>query len=191
MRVACLGWGSLLWDPRTLPMADSFRPEGPRLPIEFSRVSTDGRVTLVIDPGASEIETYCVRMDVASLGQAIEALGVREKVAPARVRDWIGSQARDASGGAGGGECEPVVRARIAEWLAASSFDAVVWTALPPRTPAGDLELPSLEVLIEHLRSLEGSALERAEQYIRRAPAKVRTPHRARFEAVFGWSPIT
>jgi len=44
-------------------------------------------------------------------------------------------------------------------------------------------------VLVDHLERLEGTARERAEQYIRRAPERLRTPNRLHFEAVFGWSP--
>jgi hypothetical protein len=68
-------------------------------------------------------------------------------------------------------------------------LDAVVWTALPARTPDGRFERPDRAVLVDHLERLEGTARERAEQYIRRAPERLRTPNRLRFEAVFGWSP--
>jgi hypothetical protein len=49
MNIAILGWGSLVWDQRVLPTESEWNSEGPRLPIEFSRVSQDGRLTLVID----------------------------------------------------------------------------------------------------------------------------------------------
>jgi len=189
LRVACLGWGSLLWDPRTLPMAEAFRAEGPALPIEFSRVAMDGRVTLVIDPRAMPIQTYCARMDVESLDEAIRGLGIREKIAPERFRDWIGVQTRD-DPDRDSGETTDGVRAEIAGWLAEQPLDAVAWTALPSRAPDGKHERPSLDSLLAHLDRLEGSALCRAEEYIRRAPETVRTPRRMRFEEEFGWSPI-
>lgn len=50
MKIAILGWGSLIWDKRTLRLAGDWQTGGPVLPIEFSRVSGDGRLTLVIDP---------------------------------------------------------------------------------------------------------------------------------------------
>ncbi|MBJ18975.1 MAG: hypothetical protein GY910_06165 [bacterium] len=188
-RVACLGWGSLLWDPRTLPMAEGFRAAGPMLPIEFSRVATDGRVTLVIDDSAEPIQTHCVQMDVASLDEAVRELGLREKIAPERIRDWIGVQTRATALQESGGRAEGF-HAEIARWLSEQPLDAVVWTALPPRTPDGRLETPSLEALLGHLEGLTGSALSRAEEYIRRAPETVRTPRRRRFEEEFGWSQI-
>ena len=44
-----LAWGSLVWDPRELKTAVKFTPDGPLLPIEFCRISADGRLTLAID----------------------------------------------------------------------------------------------------------------------------------------------
>lgn len=62
MRIAILGWGSLIWHPRDLPISGDWQPGGPVLPIEFSRISDNGlpapqstasrqagRLTLVID----------------------------------------------------------------------------------------------------------------------------------------------
>jgi hypothetical protein len=170
-------------------MAEPFRAEGPRLPIEFSRVSADGRVTLVIDPAAPVIQTYCVRMAVSDLDEAIAALGRREKIAPERHRDWVGVQTRSVPE-RDAGETAPRERSEIARWLERAPFDAVVWTALPSRMPAGELGHPGLDVLVAHLESLEGAALARAEEYVRRAPANVKTPRRARFEEVFGWTPL-
>jgi hypothetical protein len=185
-RIGCIGWGSLLWDPRTLPMAAPFALEGPELPIEFSRVSLDGRVTLVIDRAAPVVPTYSVPMAVEGLEEAVEALAIREKVTSTRRGEWIGYQERGEE--VGGGATPEPVRATIAEWLERTAFDAVVWTALPSRRPDGELGLPTLDQLLEHLQALRGESLARAEEYIRRAPPAVRTPYRAHFEAELGWS---
>ena len=49
MAIAILAWGSLIWNPGSLHIVDGWRPGGPTLPIEFSRISDNGRLTLVID----------------------------------------------------------------------------------------------------------------------------------------------
>ena len=57
-KIACIAWGSLVWDPRELPVTAVWRRDGPALPIEFARCSVDRRITLVIDPGSPELDTY-------------------------------------------------------------------------------------------------------------------------------------
>ena len=50
MKIAVIGWGSLIWSKRDLEIeGDWIIGGGPVLPLEFSRVSKDGRLTLVID----------------------------------------------------------------------------------------------------------------------------------------------
>jgi hypothetical protein len=50
LKIVILGWVSLIWDPRGLPREGPWQEGGPIFPIEFSRVSNDCRLTLVIDP---------------------------------------------------------------------------------------------------------------------------------------------
>lgn len=169
-------------------MAGPFRSDGPRLSIEFSRISLDGRVTLVIDPQAPTIQTYWTPLAVPSLDSAIRELGIREKIAASRWSDWIGVQTRGRSE-QDSGQADSATRQAVAAWMAERPVDAVIWTALPGRGPSGEEGFPSVETLVDHLVSLTGSALARAEEYIRRAPEATRTPRRNRFESEFGWTP--
>jgi hypothetical protein len=52
MKIAVIGWGSLIWCPGSLRIQTAWHNDGPSLPIEFARILKDGRLTLVIRPGS-------------------------------------------------------------------------------------------------------------------------------------------
>jgi hypothetical protein len=173
-----------------LPRAGDFQYEGPALPVEFSRVSLDGRVTLVLDPLVPPVQTYWVELACSELETAIGALGERERIPPEMRARHVGALARAESPQQARGDTDGRIVTEIASWLASQPLDAVLWTALPSRGPAGEGGRPGFETLLAHLESLEGPARDRAEQYIRRTPRPIRTPRRERFESLLGWYPV-
>ena len=89
MSIACLGWGSLIWDPRTLPVSPRWNEDGPSLPVEFARHSSkSGRVTLVLESGAQPVQTLWASLAVAGLPEAREALRSREETVPQYIGYW-------------------------------------------------------------------------------------------------------
>jgi hypothetical protein len=80
MRVACLGWGSLVWDPRELPLRSEWLSDGPTIRVEFVRQSgkENGRITLVILSTAAEVVSKWAEMDSDDLEEAGEMLRIRE-----------------------------------------------------------------------------------------------------------------
>ena len=79
MKIAILGWGSLIWDKGELPVKGEWRQGGPSLPIEFSRVSSDCRLTLVIDHKNGEpVTTWFAQSNRNDLDDAICDLRERE-----------------------------------------------------------------------------------------------------------------
>ncbi|MDP1974727.1 MAG: hypothetical protein Q8K37_02015, partial [Alphaproteobacteria bacterium] len=54
--VAVLGWGSLITNPGDLGIYGQFVPGGPTLPVAFTRISQDGRLTLVVDPKSDSVQ---------------------------------------------------------------------------------------------------------------------------------------
>ena len=63
LKSAILAWGSLVWDPRDLQTVAEFAPNGPLLPIEFCRISADGRLTLAIDETFGDVCTDLFRAE--------------------------------------------------------------------------------------------------------------------------------
>lgn len=179
--IACIGWGSLIWDSRSLPIQRAWFQDGPFIPVEFARQSADGRLTLVIEPNAKFVRTLWAKMDDMELESAIEALRKREGI-PKSAINKIGNWSI--------GDESPNHIPELPEWAKSVGIEAVIWTALGPKFNKIDGEVPSVEQAVQYLRSLSGSALDEAEKYIRRTPVQVDTEYRRRFEAELGWSPI-
>jgi hypothetical protein len=78
MHIAIIGWGSLIWSPGSLRLKSKWHADGPFLPIEFARISSDGRLTLVIHPESSEVQTYWAVSAYDTINDAREDLRKRE-----------------------------------------------------------------------------------------------------------------
>ena len=179
MKIACLGWGSLIWNPGALPIQRKWFKDGPFAPVEFTRQSSGDRITLVIDGSASPVRLLWAHMLPTELQSAKEALRDREGIQGENWASKIGSWQR------GGGA--PVSMPELPRWADAHGLDAAIWTALPPKF--GDKEVsPSVDQVIEHLRGLTGTSRDQAKEYIERAPRQIDTEYRRRIEAALGWT---
>ncbi len=112
MPIAVLGWGSLLWNQGVLQLSSRWYADGPSLSLEFARVSSDGRLTLVLHDPSPAQRTYWARSALATLPDARAKLQVRERCPSF---NSIHGLSRD--GRVFGAVPEPV-RAVIAAWLA-------------------------------------------------------------------------
>ena len=180
--IACLGWGSLVWDPRELPVQGRWFEDGPLIPIEFARQSSDGRLTLVIVPKSISVRTLWAPFSVDSIPAGREALRKREDV-PEKNQEtsiavWF-SENQNA----------PAL-ASISRWAENLGLAAVLWTALPPRFEKKDGRVPHVEEAVEYLRKLPHEQRRHAERYVRMTPVQIDTPYRRRFELEFGWTPL-
>jgi hypothetical protein len=173
-RIALLGWGSLIWDewPEFDKYHKEWQPNGPLLPLEFSRVSETrkGALTLVIDPQYGTLckTAYAVstRRDPAD---AIADLRSREGTLMKRVGFYFANRSRT---------CEPKVPESIASWAAEMRFDVVVWTGLSSNFKDKKKEDYSVAAASRHIQSLSLEGKSMAAEYVWRAPAFVQTPLR-------------
>jgi hypothetical protein len=181
MSIVCLGWGSLVWNPGTLPLKGAWSSDGPYLPIEFTRQSSRNRITLVLTSGVEPIRSLWAPMDVNDLDAAklklAEREGIEKRNIPRAIGYWAGSQHS--------GRCADI----IGRWALSAGLDAVVWTNLSPKF-GDEYRVPTAEEVLSFLRTLQDQGKSKdAEEYIRKAPRQVATSYRARIEAELGWTP--
>ncbi len=184
MRIAIIGWGSLIWNPGDLEIDGGWRDDGPFLPIEFARISRRNRLTLVIHSGAALQQTYWTMGTYKNLDMARENLQKREGTIP----DFIHSLTKK---GNASGNILPEIKDSIAEWLRHHDVDAAVWTGLPSNFQEKRGCPFSVDEAMRYLHELVGKGIHHeAETYIRMAPRRIRTAVRARAEQELGWLPL-
>jgi hypothetical protein len=177
-----LAWGSSVWDPRDLKIGSKFAPNGPLLPIEFCRVSEDGRLTLAIDENFGALcKTYSAPSALDALDAARDSLCLSEGMADARAIGFVepasGRQSDFAM------QSHPQVVATIGAWAESLGYDAAIWTALTSNFDDWGKggEPFSVSAALQYLETLEGedpAKFAQALTYIRKAPLEVETPVR-------------
>ena len=166
MKIACLGWGSLIWNPGNLPVASEWFSDGPALPVEFSRVGDNGELATALCANAEPVPVLWSCLAAPSLEAACTALKQREAIPPER-DDGIGSLII---------EGQPT--GLISRWAQVHGAHAVIWTALPPRVNGVEGRIPSVDQAIAYLASLTGEVRQHARDYLEAVPAQINTPYR-------------
>lgn len=186
MKIAILGWGSLIWQPKELKFDANigWKENGPVLPIEFARISKDGRLTLVITPNATEVPILYAISSFDSLDLAVLNLAVREGSG----RNSIGYYDKSKK------EFEPknfAFKENINTWIETTDFDAVIWTNLPEnwKIKEKDIVIKTIDPnnRIEYLQNLKGPESALAEEYIRNTPKQIATTYRKQIIETLGW----
>jgi hypothetical protein len=182
--IACIGWGSLVHSPGHLPIRGEWRYDGPFLPLEFARESGGKRITLVLCPGMPRVRTCWILLDVPGIEIAKQNLGLREyrDATPKWIRENIGYWDR-ATGTTFGLEAET-----IAAWAKELGLTGVVWTDLPCKFNHTNGVMPTAEQVIAYLRALDGEDRQKAEEYIRKAPAQIDTAYRRLIAQELDWT---
>ena len=177
MNIACLGWGSLMWEPGALPLAGEWYRDGPALPIEFSRVADGGELSTAICLNAPSVKVCWALLAVSSVEEACAALREREQIPEERegaIASLLVSR-------------KPV--GVLMEWAWERRIDAVIWTALPPRFDGIEGRVPSVEDAVAYLSGLTGETLQHARDYIEQVPEQIDTPYRRIIRRQLGWHP--
>jgi hypothetical protein len=179
MRIAVIGWGSLIWSPGSLSISTRWHRDGPLLPVEFARISGDGRLTLVIHPGSADQSTLWAIAASEDIAGAREDLRRRERTNSAPIHSLIvdGYVSRGVTGD---------VQNAIAAWLSTRpQTHGCVWTGLPSNWQGARRCEFSIEDAIRYLQELPDP--QRAQEYIQNAPAQIQTEARKQIRVRLGW----
>lgn len=180
-RIACLGWGSLIWEPKDLPIQGQWSEDGPMIHVEFARQSQDGRITLVLVETELLLPSLWAVMASVDLDSSIEALRRRECIPKRNVEKHVGRWST--------GEPSPQLIPGLSEWANAHNVNHVIWTSLPPKFNDEEI-FPTAELVVEYLESLSGEQRKKAEQYVRLAPRQINTEYRRFIESSLHWHAI-
>ena len=175
--IACLGWGSLVWDPRDLQFEEAWFLDGPTVQVEFLRQSKDNRITLVLDESGAPVLSCWARMATRDVAAAVASLRAREETSTGNIGVWKT------------GDPSPRLISNLPQWAGSHGIGAVIWTNLARKF--GKLDRPAApEEVVAHLGGLEGREREEAEKYIRRAPSQINTPYRQKIVEALGWAHV-
>ncbi len=184
-RIAILGWGSLIWDLEILTPHTTggwSMEAGPRLPMEFSRISPKRKLGLVVclDPTVGvECTTNAIQSTKTDIAHTINDLAARER-APLGL---IGAVHRNGlRKGRMPGVCEAV-----ADWCKENAWDGAVWTDLEPNFFGYTQKAFTIDAGLTYLRTLTGENLIEAHTYIESAPHQTQTPLRAALAKDVWW----
>lgn len=186
MVIACLGWGSLIWDSGDLPIKGTWYTDGPFLPVEFARQSADNRITLVIVrwPTVPVMRSLWAILNVETIEDAVETLRKRELIPAKNVSKHIGRWRKDEQ------LSDDPIAETIHDWARQLELDGVVWTDLPPKFENQNGRVPSVEEVIRYLDFLQGDERKLAKQYVQMAPLQIDTTYRREIETRLGWKSI-
>lgn len=181
MRIAILIWGSLFWDKRNLATTDEWFFDGPVLPIEFARISSGNRLTLVIKPTFDNVTTLYAISAYDTLSAARENLRIREGTDNINNIGFIdftsdNKQVRTAN--------EFVIDI-LSLWNEERKFDAIIWSDFAPRFSDVTNQQFTLANAITFIENLPDQEKQSALLYIRNTPQQITTRFRLNIEQKF------
>jgi len=190
MKIAILGWGSLLWDHRNEfdEHHECWLYDGPSLKLEFSRVSQSrsDALTLVLDShnGSSCVVAYAISKRKVP-DDAICDLRCREGTILNKIgfyfADGTRRQSRD-------DESFESIRA----WAAEKEIEVAIWTDLGSNfqdKSRGHMSF-SVENAISHIQALDAEGKVKAAEYVWRSPQFVDTPLRVALQSQPWFRPL-
>ena len=177
-KIVYLGWGSLLWNYKDLKI-DDWQQIDLQLPLEFSRMSQDGRLTLVIDEKNGAInKIWSTQAHYKNIDIAINALKKREKTLKSAI-SYINLpkkryRIRNTS---------PKLTQEIVMWALKEKIDVIIWTDLSSNWQQIRGKEYSIEDALQYFKSAPVIAQMKIFDYVFGAKqvGKIKTPFSVKF----------
>lgn len=174
--IVALGWDDIVGEPRGLTLRDGeWREDGPRLPLELSRLSSQRFPVMALCRGAPLQQVYWTYLGTESVGEAVWSLSQREGCKPENVgfldlksgEYWC--RAVD--------ECVEDIRAwALRKNREGENIEVVVWNDLKPDfEKKARLELTP-ENVVAYMKGMRPEMKERARRYLENLPPRIKTP---------------
>ena len=183
MKIAILGWGSLLWDRRAefYKQHEDWQCDGPSLKLEFSRVSQtrNDALTLVLDLNNGEsCEVAYALSKRRNPDDAICDLRCREGTTLENIGFYFADGSRKQSR-------EGDVLKGIQSWALERKIDVVIWTDLASnfREKSKCKKPIFIEAALCHIQALDTEGKAKAAEYVWRAPQFIDTPLRKELQS--------
>lgn len=174
MKIAIIAWGSLYWEPGELSISSEWYFDGPMIPLEFARISSGNRLTLVIKPDYEKVKTLYAFSAYTTISDARENVRIREKTDNIDNIGYIDFTSNDF-----------VVRPAnlfildiLKDWNENKGFDAIIWSDFSPLFSDKIHLAFTIENVISFLEGLPPTEKHNALEYIMKAPTQIDTRFR-------------
>ena len=176
MKIAILGWGSLLWDLEVKfeKQHEAWCFDGPYLKLEFCRVSQtrDNALTLVLNEKNGKLcQVAYAHSNRKNPDDAICDLRSREGTTLKNIGFYFADGSRQQSRERG-------ILELIKTWAREKKVDVVVWTDLVSNFQEKSKEPFSIDAALRHVQALGAEGKSKAAEYVWCAPDFIDTPLR-------------
>lgn len=181
MKIAFIGWGSLLRVSHALKIAGKWQSDGPFLPLEFAYVTKSGILALAIHPDSCQVQTFWAQSDFEVLEEAKAALGKHSKTELSNICFFCGAE------NSNNGELTLTITTNLRAWVEPKKLDAVVWIGRGSNFKEATGTDFSEDNVIDYVTGLSKNQRLAAEKYVISNPEQIETAIRRRLRIELGW----
>ena len=180
MKIAIIGWGSLLRYKKALEIDGEWQGDGPFLPLEFSYISKNKLLTLAILPGSRGVQTLWALSNFHDIDDAMKALKMLLKTELENIAFISRTNENDNY------RITPEIVQDLLTWAEQKELEALVWVDFKSnfkQTTEMDFNEDNVIDFINDLTKIEQLAVEK---YIINNPEQIETTIRQKLRTEFG-----